>query len=89
MPSASTLYKKPSIVAESKKLSRNHRSGADGGRLPDPNTDSAKPDNQSQARIEILGEEMVEKRVRASANSGRVYLPPKWIGHKVKIIRID
>ncbi|MBI5579008.1 MAG: DUF2080 family transposase-associated protein [Deltaproteobacteria bacterium] len=32
---------------------------------------------------------MIEKRVKASANSGRVYLPPDWIGHKVKIIRID
>jgi putative transposon-encoded protein len=31
--------------------------------------------------------EMIEKRVRAS--SGRVYLPPDWVGHKVKIIRID
>lgn len=32
---------------------------------------------------------MIEKRVSACANSGRVYLPPEWIGHRVKIIRID
>lgn len=42
-----------------------------------------------QAKIEIFGREIIEKRVRACANSGRVYLPPEWIGHKVKIIRID
>jgi hypothetical protein len=39
--------------------------------------------------IEIFGEEMIEKRVKASANSSRVYLPPVWVGHNVKIIRID
>ena len=27
--------------------------------------------------------------IAASGNSGRVYLPPDWVGHKVKIIRID
>lgn len=42
-----------------------------------------------QAKIEIFGREIIEKRVKACANSGRVYLPPEWIGHKVKIIRID
>jgi putative transposon-encoded protein len=42
-----------------------------------------------QAKIEIFGNEIIEKRVKACANSGRVYLPPEWIGHNVKIIRID
>jgi len=32
---------------------------------------------------------MIEKSVKASTNSGRVYLPPEWVGHKVKIIRVD
>ncbi|HEA66610.1 MAG TPA: DUF2080 family transposase-associated protein [Desulfobacterales bacterium] len=32
---------------------------------------------------------MIEKRVKSSGNSGRVYLPPNWINHHVKIIRID
>jgi putative transposon-encoded protein len=32
---------------------------------------------------------MIEKRVKLSGNSGRVYLPPDWVGHQVKIIRID
>jgi len=43
----------------------------------------------SKVKFEIFGEEMLEKRVKASGNSGRVYLPPDWVGHKVKIIRID
>jgi putative transposon-encoded protein len=27
--------------------------------------------------------------VKPSGNSGRVYLPPEWVGKHVKIIRID
>ena len=42
-----------------------------------------------KVKFEIYGEEMLEKRVKASGNSGRVYLPPNWVGHKVKIIRTD
>lgn len=40
-------------------------------------------------KFEVFGEEMIEKNVRSSGNSGRVYLPPEWVGHRVKIIRID
>jgi putative transposon-encoded protein len=43
----------------------------------------------SKVKFEIYGEEMIEKRVKSSGNSGRVYLPPHWVGHKVKIIRTD
>ena len=43
----------------------------------------------SKVKFEIYGEEMIEKRVKSSGNSGRVYLPPTWVGHKVKIIRTD
>ena len=42
-----------------------------------------------RVKFEIYGEEMIEKRVKASGNSGRVYLPPNWVGHRVKIIRTD
>ncbi|MCU0559917.1 MAG: DUF2080 family transposase-associated protein [Desulfobacterales bacterium] len=49
----------------------------------------APPDPNTRVKFEIFGEEMIEKRVKASGNSGRVYLPPDWVGHKVKIIRID
>ena len=41
------------------------------------------------ARFEVFGHEMVEKVVKRSGNSGRVYLPPDWIGKRVKVIRID
>jgi putative transposon-encoded protein len=44
---------------------------------------------ESKVKFEIYGEEMIEKRVKSSGNSGRVYLPPNWVGHKVKIIRTD
>jgi putative transposon-encoded protein len=41
-----------------------------------------------KVKFEIYGEEMIEKLVKLSGNSGRVYLPPNWVGHKVKIIRL-
>ena len=45
--------------------------------------------SRSKVKFEIYGEEMIEKKVKSSGNSGRVYLPPNWVGHQVKIIRID
>ena len=42
-----------------------------------------------KVKFEVYGEEMVEKLVKQSGNCGRVYLPPDWVGRKVKIIRID
>jgi putative transposon-encoded protein len=48
------------------------------------------PENaRSTVKFEIFGEEMIEKTVKLSGNSGRVYLPPTWVGHNVKIVRID
>jgi putative transposon-encoded protein len=48
-----------------------------------------KPIPQERVKFEVYGEEMIEKVVKLSGNSGRVYLPPNWVGHNVKIIRID
>ncbi len=45
-------------------------------------------DIQSKVKFEVYGEEMIEKEVKQSGNSGRVYLPPEWVGKNVKIIRI-
>lgn len=42
-----------------------------------------------KVKFEIFGEEMLEKEVKLSGNSGRIYLPPDWVGKHVKIIRID
>ncbi len=44
---------------------------------------------QNKSKFEVYGEEMIEKEVKQSGNSGRVYLPPEWVGKHVKIIRID
>jgi putative transposon-encoded protein len=51
-----------------------------------PTQADRKPGN---VKFEIFGEEMIDKVVKLSGNSGRVYLPPDWVGHRVKIIRID
>ena len=51
--------------------------------------DAAVERTNSKVKFEIYGEEMIEKKVKSSGNSGRVYLPPNWVGHHVKIIRID
>ena len=56
------------------------------------NTNHGKPareETPNKVKFEVYGEEMIEKRVKLSGNSGRVYLPPNWVGHHVKIIRID
>jgi putative transposon-encoded protein len=41
-----------------------------------------------KAKFEVYGIEMIEKIVKKSGNSGRVYLPPDWVGRHVKIVRI-
>ena len=76
-------------MAEGKKLGRNPASDPDDVHLEDADASPLQTVNGSRVKFEIFGEEMIEKRVKASGNSGRVYLPPDWVGHKVKIIRID
>jgi putative transposon-encoded protein len=75
-------------VAEEKYSNESHPDG-DGVSSPGPEAGLSTTDPSSRVKFEIFGEEMIEKRVKASGNSGRVYLPPDWVGHKVKIIRID
>jgi putative transposon-encoded protein len=43
----------------------------------------------TKVRFQVYGEEMVDKIVKLSGNSGRVYLPPDWVGKHVKIIRVN
>lgn len=45
--------------------------------------------SRGKVKFEAFGEEMLEKKVSLSGNSGRIYLPPDWVGHQVKIIRMD
>ncbi|MBP2147215.1 putative transposon-encoded protein [Methanofollis sp. W23] len=40
-------------------------------------------------KIEIEGYELLEKRAAACGNSGRIYVPADWIGHRVAVIRLD
>ncbi len=53
---------------------------------------SGKPEDlgkSPKAKFGVFGKEMIEKEVKKSGNSGRVYLPSDWVGKHVKIIRID
>ena len=60
-----------------------------GSQIPANEKEPAADVSNNKVKFEIYGEEMIEKRVKSSGNSGRVYLPPNWVGHKVKIIRTD
>ncbi|MFO7713853.1 DUF2080 family transposase-associated protein [Desulfosarcina sp.] len=42
-----------------------------------------------KTEFKILGEEMIEKEVKTSGKTGRVYLPGDWVGRIVKIIRMN
>ena len=47
------------------------------------------PGKAPRSKFGIFGKELIEKEVKKSGNSGRVYLPLNWVGKHVKIIRID
>ena len=49
------------------------------------------PDDERRGSVkfEVQGLEVLAKQVKQSGNSGRIYLPPNWVGKKVKIIRLD
>ena len=66
-------------MSETENASRRSHSGPEG----------KASDTRHKAKFEVYGEEMIEKEVKQSGNSGRVYLPPEWVGKNVKIIRID
>ena len=39
--------------------------------------------------IQLSGFEMLEKQVKKSGNSGRVYVPAEWIGKRVKVVLLE
>ena len=41
------------------------------------------------ASFHFEGYELLEKLVKKSGTSGRVYLPSCWVGKKIKIVRMD
>ncbi len=64
-----------------------------GSRVPERENSFSEPSpletSFHKVKFEIYGEEMISKEVKQSGNSGRVYLPPDWIGKHLKIVRID
>ena len=46
-------------------------------------------EERGSVKFEVHGSEVLEKQVKQSGNSGRIYLPPTWVGKRVKIIRLD
>ncbi|MBL6993826.1 DUF2080 family transposase-associated protein [Desulfobacula sp.] len=56
--------------------------------IADKKNDRFKEDySRKKVKFEIFGEELIEKIVNSSGNSGRVYLPPEWIGKIVKVVK--
>lgn len=53
----------------------------------EPDTDKTATD--TLVSIQLEGYEVMEKEVKQSGNSGRVYLPNAWVGTRVKIIRLE
>ncbi len=54
-----------------------------------PGGSPAAGDPAPKTKFGVFGEELIEKVVKSSGNTGRVYLPLDWVGKHVKIIRID
>lgn len=42
-----------------------------------------------EMEIKINGFQIIEKVVKQSGNSGRVYVPIEWVGRKVKVVLIE
>jgi len=59
------------------------------GRKPSSESIATPDSRRGGVKLEICGEEMAEKIVKLSGNSGRVYLPLPWVGCRVKIVRLD
>ncbi len=45
--------------------------------------------SEIQMKIEVVGYEAIEKKVKATGNSGRIYVPIQWMNCRVKLIRLD
>ena len=42
-----------------------------------------------QMKVEVQAYQVVEKTVKTSGNSGRVYVPKEWVGKKVKVFLLE
>jgi putative transposon-encoded protein len=43
----------------------------------------------AQMQISMTAYQVVEKTVKASGNSGRVYVPKEWVGKRVKVMLLE
>lgn len=49
----------------------------------------SEPVEELHSEFIVKGFEMIDRVVKQSGNTGRVYLPKNWIDSKVKIIRVS
>ncbi|VVB51502.1 Uncharacterised protein [uncultured archaeon] len=42
-----------------------------------------------QMKVEVQAYQVIEKTVKVSGNSGRVYVPKEWVGKKVKVFLLE
>ncbi len=68
-----------------KNAAKEQRTAANAGPLPQIQISAA----HNTVKFEIFGEEMLEKTVQQSGRSGRIYLPPDWVGRRIKVIRLE
>jgi len=57
--------------------------------LKENSAEKGKSGSLASTEFRVFGQEMIQKRVKTSGKTGRVYLPGDWVGKQVKIIRID
>ncbi len=51
--------------------------------------DLTEPVEDQPSEFKVSGFEMLDRQVKKSGNTGRIYLPKNWIGKRVKIIRVS
>ena len=39
--------------------------------------------------VKVQAYQIIEKTVKASGNSGRVYVPKDWVGKRVKVVLVE
>ena len=42
-----------------------------------------------EIEVKLVGYQIIDKVVKSSGNSGRVYVPSEWIGKRVKVVLVD
>jgi|APFre7841882654_1041346.scaffolds.fasta_scaffold649582_2 putative transposon-encoded protein len=48
-----------------------------------------KPISKTPISMQMEGYEVIEKVAESSGNSGRIYVPKKWIGKKVRAVLLQ